>query len=317
MTTSSLSTSPNAGQSSAAKSGARRWLRKNVPSYLFILPALLLYLIFVMYPFVNTLYYSLTDWDGAQPVKNFVGLANFSRMFQDPLMWKSLWHNLIWIAFGTLTPVVLGLVVATIVSGGAVRGRVVFRTIYFMPVVLAGVVVGMVWSWIYHPLFGPINTVLHAIGLGHLARGWLGDLNLALYALLLAALWAYWGFCFVILLAALQNVDMELHDAAKIDGANTVQRFFNVTVPQLRPILTMLTAYTLIGGFNVFDIVYIMTKGGPANATEVLATYTYQMAFKQSQVGYGATLTLVITVLSMLASYTFITLRERGNVGEA
>ncbi len=316
MTASPLTPSSDAAQSPAARAGAGRWLRKNVPSYLFILPALLLYVIFVMYPFVNTIYYSLTDWDGAQPVKNFVGLANFSRMFQDPLMWKSLQHNIIWIAFGTLTPVILGLVVATFVSGGAVHGRVVFRTIYFMPVVLAGVVVGMVWSWIYHPLFGPINTVLRAIGLGSLARGWLGDLNLALYALLLAALWAYWGFCFVILLAALQNVDMELHDAAKIDGANTVQRFFNVTVPQLRPILTMLTAYTLIGGFNVFDIVYIMTKGGPANATEVLATYTYQMAFKQSQVGYGATLTLVITVLSMLASYTFITLRERGNVGE-
>ena len=116
----------------------------------------------------------------------------------------------------------------------------------------------------------------------------------------------------MILLAALQNVDMELHDAAKIDGATAVQRFRHVTVPQLAPILTMLTAYTLIGGFNVFDIVFIMTRGGPANATEVLATYTYTMAFRQSQVGYGATLTLVITVLSLTASYFFITMRERG-----
>ncbi len=316
MTTSSVTSAPGAGRSSTVQTGFRKWLRTNIPSYLFILPALLLYAVFVLYPFVNTIYYSLTDWDGAQPVKNFIGLANFARLIQDPLMWLSLKHNLIWIAVGTLTPVVVGLVVATLVSGGGVRGRVVFRTIYFMPVVLAGVVVGMVWSWIYHPLFGPINTVLKAVGLGSLARGWLGDLNLALYALLLAAFWAYWGFCFVILLAALQNVDMELHDAAKIDGANPFQRFMNVTVPQLRPVLTMLTAYTLIGGFNVFDIVYIMTKGGPANATEVLATYTYHMAFKQNQVAYGATLTLVITVLSMLASYTFITLRERGNVGE-
>ncbi len=226
-------------------------------------------------------------------------------------MWVSLSHNLIWIAVGTLTPVIFALVTATLVSGG-MRGRVIFRTIYFMPVVLAQVVVAMVWAWIYHPLFGPINTVLEAIGLGHLARGWLGDLHLALFALLFAAFWAYWGFCFVILLAALQNVDMELHDAAKIDGATAFQRFIHVTVPQLAPVLTMLTAYTLIGGFNVFDIVFIMTKGGPANATEVLATYTYTMAFRQSQVGYGATLTLVITVLSMAASYLFITMRERG-----
>ena len=296
---------------SLAGSNLRRAFGKNLPSYLFILPALLLYVPLCWSPSSTRSEYSLTDWDGAQPVKNFIGLANFSRLLGDRLMWVSLSHNLIWIAVGTLTPVVFALIVATLVSGG-VRGRVVFRTIYFMPVVLAAVVVAMVWNWIYHPLFGPINTVLKAIGLGNLARGWLGDLNLALYALLLAAFWAYWGFCFVILLAALQNVDMELHDAAKIDGATAVQRFMNVTVPQLAPVLTMLTAYTLIGGFNVFDIVFIMTKGGPANATEVLATYTYTMAFRQSQVGYGASLTLVITVLSLIASYLFITMRERG-----
>ena len=234
-------------------------------------------------------------------------------MCNDALMWKSLGHNLIWIALGTLTPVVIGLLKATLVWGSPV-GRVIFRTVFFMPVVLAPVVVGMIWSWIYHPIFGPINVALRAVGLGNVARGWLGDLNYALYALLLAGLWAYFGFCFVILLAALQNVDLEVHDAAKIDGANAWQRLFYVTVPQLAPMLTMLTAYTLIGGFNVFDIVYIMTKGGPANATEVLATYTYKMAFMQNQVGYAAALTMVITVLSVVASYIFITLRERSDV---
>jgi ABC-type sugar transport system permease subunit len=288
-------------------------LRKYLPSYLFIAPALVLYAIFVLYPFVNTIYYSMTDWDGAQPVKQFIGFANYQRLVQDRLMWLSLKHNAIWIALGTLTPVAIGLVLATLVWSG-VRGRIVFRTVFFMPVVLASVVVGMIWSWIYHPIFGPINVTLRAIGLENLARGWLGDLTWALYALLLAGLWAYFGFCFVILLAALQNIDMELHDAAKIDGANATQRFFNVTIPQLSPVLTMLLAYTLIGGFNVFDIVYIMTRGGPANATEVLATYTYAMAFKQNQVGYGAALTMVITVLSLIASYLFITQRERGNL---
>lgn len=291
-----------------------RRLRKSAISWAFIAPAALLYVVFVLFPFFNTIYYSLTDWNGAQATKPFIGLDNYGRLLQDPLMWLSLQHNLIWIAIGTLTPVVIGLVLATLVSSG-IRGRVVFRTAFFMPVVLAPVVVGIIWSWIYNPLFGPINTVLRAIGLDSIARGWLGDLTWALYALLLAGLWAYFGFCFVILLAALQNVDMELHDAAKIDGANTFQRFINVTVPQLAPVLTMLTAYTLINGFNVFDIVYIMTRGGPANATEVLATYTYHMAFKQNEVGYGASLTMVITVLSLVASYIFITLRERGSVG--
>ena len=304
---------PKASQRGQAGRGFKYWARKNLPSYAFILPALLLYSLFVLYPFVTNIYYSMTDWDGAQAIKPFTGIENYARLLKDPLMWLSLGHNMIWIVFGTLTPVVIGLVLATLVWSG-VHGMVVFRTVYFMPVVMAQVVVAIIWSWIYHPLFGPINTVLRAIGLGNIARGWLGDLNWALYALMLAALWAYFGFCFVILLAALQNIDLTIHDAAKIDGANAWQRFIHVTVPQLGPVLTMLTAYTLIGGFNVFDIVFIMTRGGPANATEVLATYTYQMAFKQSQVGYGAALTMVTTVLSLIASYLFITLRERSDV---
>ncbi len=310
MTTSSVTLPTQARRRPQSRRSLRQWLRKYLPSYLFILPALGLYAILVVYSFLSTIYFSMTDWDGAQPVKRFIGLENYQHLFQDQLMWLSLTHNLIWIAVGTLTPVVIGLVLATLVWSG-VRGRIVFRTIFFMPVVLSTVVVGMIWAWIYHPMFGPINLILRAVGLESVARGWLGDLTWALYALLLAALWAYFGFCFVILLAALQNVDMELHDAAKIDGANAWRRFINVTVPQLRPVLTMLLAYTLVGGFNVFDIVYIMTKGGPANATEVLSTYTYTMAFKQNQVGYGAALTMIITVLSLAASFLFITFRER------
>ena len=289
-----------------------KWQRHLVP-LLFVLPAFLLYGFFVLWPFFNTIYYSLTDWDGAQPIKNFVGLANYRTMWNDSLMWLSLRHNLIWIALGTLTPVVIGLILANLIWSG-VKGRIVFRTIFFMPVVMASVVVGIIWHWIYHPLFGPINVVLRSVGLDEIARGWLGDYDLAIYALLLAGLWAYFGFCFVILLAALQGIDMELHDAAKIDGAGSIKRFFHVTIPQLAPVLTMLTAFTLIGGFNVFDIIFITTRGGPANATEVLATYTYRQAFTLNEAGYGAALTMVITVLSLGASYVFITLRERGNV---
>ena len=136
MATSSATAAPDTRHSRSSRSSLRRSLGKQLPSYLFILPALILYVIFVLIPFFNTIYYSMTDWDGAQPVKNFIGPANFIRMFQDRLMWLSLSHNLIWIAVGTLTPVVFALITATLVSGG-MRGRVVFRTIYFRPVVLA------------------------------------------------------------------------------------------------------------------------------------------------------------------------------------
>ncbi|HXF64366.1 MAG TPA: sugar ABC transporter permease [Caldilineaceae bacterium] len=284
--------------------------RKALAGWLFILPALLLYLYFVVYPFVVSIYYSLTDWDGAQPVKRFVGLGNYRDLLSDRLMWEALWHNAIWIAIGTAAPILIGLLLGVLLWTGA-RGRVVFRTVYFLPVVLAEVVVAIVWNWIYHPLFGALNQALRMVGLEGWTRGWLGDPSTALLALLATAIWSYYGFCFVIIMAGLQNVDVDLVEAATIDGANGWQRFIYVIVPQLSHVLTMITAYTLIGGFNVFGIVFVMTQGGPGTATQVIATYTYRMAFQQSELGYGAALSMVMTVLSLATSYIFIRLRER------
>jgi ABC-type sugar transport system permease subunit len=145
------------------------------------------------------------------------------------------------------------------------------------------------------------------------SRGWIGDPDVALYAVLAAAIWAETGFVFVIFLAGLQNVSRDLIDAATIDGANAWQRFWNVIIPQLSNVLTVVTALLLVGGFSVFDIVFVMTAGGPNNATELIATYTYKEAFTQNRVGYASALSLVITVLSLIASVTFIRLRERGD----
>ncbi len=284
--------------------------RKARAGWLFVLPALLLYAFFFIQPFLYSIYYSLTDWDGAQPVKRFVGLANYGRLLNDSLLWQALGHNLIWVLIGTISPIVIGLLLGVLLWSGA-RGRVLFRTVYFLPVVLSEVVIAIIWNWIYHPLFGAVNQVLRAVGLGDLARGWLGDPNTALLALLVAAIWSYYGFCFVIIMAGLQNVDVHLVEAATIDGANGWQRFIYVIVPQLRHVLTMITAFTLIGGFNVFGIVFVMTQGGPGTATQVIATYTYRKAFQESEVGYGAALSMIMTLLSLVTSYIFIRLRER------
>lgn len=284
--------------------------RKAVAGWLFVLPALALYIYFVVYPFLVSIYYSLTDWDGAQPVKRFVGLSNYQELLTDRLMWEALWHNAIWIVIGTAAPILIGLLLGVLLWTGA-RGRVIFRTVYFLPVVLAEVVVAIVWNWIYHPLFGALNQTLRVIGLDSWTRGWLGDPNTALLALLVTAIWSYYGFCFVIIMAGLQNVDVDLVEAATIDGANGWQRFIHVIVPQLSHVITMITAYTLIGGFNVFGIVFVMTQGGPGTATQVIATYTYRMAFQQSELGYGAALSMVMTILSLVTSYIFIRLRER------
>ncbi len=276
----------------------------------FILPGLLVYLAFMVYPFLDTIYLSFTNWNGVADTKHWVGLANYARMFGDGTVLKAFWNNVIWVVIGTISPVIIGLLLALLLWSG-VRGSLLFRTIYFLPFILPLVVVGIVWQWIYHPLFGVLNKALNAVGLKGLARGWLGDPHTALYAVLAAAIWATFGFVVVVLLAALQNVDMSLVEAAMIDGANWFQRARHIVIPQIAPVLTMVTTITLIGGFSVFDIVFVMTGGGPGHSSEVLATYTYKTAFQQNEAGYGSALSMLITALSFVSAVVFVRLRER------
>lgn len=288
----------------------RHWARYRA-GYFFVLPSLVLYAVFMIYPFFQSIYFSFTDWNGVTAEKNWIGLANYRRMIDDALLWSSLWHTLIWVVLGTVAPMAIGLLLAVLLWRRP-RGFTLFRTIYFMPQVLSSVVIAIVWSWIYNPIFGILNRGLDRVGLDALSRGWLGDTDFALYAVLIAAVWAETGFVFVVFLAGLQNVSKDLLEAATIDGANMWQRLWNVTVPQLANVVNVVAALLLIGGFSVFDIIFAMTQGGPANATEVIATYTYQEAFTQNRIGYAATLSLVITVISLIASVVFIRVRERG-----
>lgn len=276
----------------------------------FVLPAFVFYLCFFAFPFLSSLYLSFTEWNGiGWPV--FTGLANWSRFLTDGQALAALWNNIIWVVLGTATPVALGLVLAVMLWSG-VRGGMTYRTIYFLPVVLSPVVVGLIWGWIYNPLFGLLNSGLRAIGLGGLARGWLGEADSALLSVLTTAIWSYIGFCIVVLFAGLQKVDGELLDAARVDGASTWERFRNVIIPQIRPVLTMVIVYTVIGGFNVFDVVWVMTGGGPNNASEVIATYTYEVAFRSGEYGYGATLSIVMSILAMLAGSLALRFRQSG-----
>jgi raffinose/stachyose/melibiose transport system permease protein len=277
---------------------------------LFIAPALLIYLVFMIYPFLNTIYLSFTNWDGITSNKDWVGLSNYARIFGEAAALKAFANNVVWVILGTVSPVALGLFEALLVWSGA-RGSLLFRTLFFLPFVLPLVVVGIVWQWIYHPLFGIVNTVLDGVGLEGLSRGWLADPHTALYAVLIAAIWGQTGFCFLILHASLQNVDMSTVEAAMIDGANWFQRAWSIVIPQIAPQITMVTAVTLIGGFAVFDIIYVMTGGGPGVASEVLATYTVRAAFQQNQAGFGSSLAMLITVLSLVLSVVFVRLRER------
>jgi ABC-type sugar transport system permease subunit len=275
----------------------------------FVLPPLVLYAVFMIYPFFGSIWYSLTSWDGTSAAKDFIGLDNYSRLLHDDRMWTSLFHNAVWAVLGTLAPVVIGFVLAVLLWETGLR---TFRMIFFIPFILPGVVIATVWSWIYNPIFGVLNAGLNTIGLESLTRGWLGDPNTALVAVLIAAIWSYFGFVVVVLLAGLQNLDQSLVDAAVVDGANWRQKAWHVILPGLAPLMTLVTTITLIGAFSVFDIVFIMTQGGPGYSSEVLAIYTYKMAFTQNQIGYGAALSMVITVLSLASAILFVRFRERG-----
>jgi raffinose/stachyose/melibiose transport system permease protein len=280
----------------------------------FIAPALALYIIFVMVPFFNSIYLSFTNWNGATVLKEWVGLDNYTAMPGDQELIASLGHNIIWIVVGTIAPVVIGLVLA-LVLWTTPRFTLVFRTLFFLPFVLPVVVVGLVWQWIYHPLWGSLNKVLDAVGLESISRGWLGQPATALYAVLGAAIWGATGFTTMVLYAGLQGVNTDLVDAAAVDGANWWQRARYVVIPSIAPVLTLVTAVTLIGGFAVIDFILVMTGGGPGTSTSTLGFYAYKQGFQLNKIGYGSAVSMLMTVLTLIAAVIFVRIRERGRNG--
>lgn len=265
---------------------------------LFVAPLVAMIAVFMLFPLANAFYYALTDFDGIDLSPPFVGLGNFTELLQDDAVYAALKNNVIWIVIGTIGPLVIGLGMALLVWN-AHRGSVFYRTVFFLPFILPQVAIGVVWGWIYEPTRGWLNKVLDTVGLGELARGWLGDPDTALYAVLLTAIWMSVGFVFVIFLSALRRVDLDLVDASMLDGANAWQRLRYVILPQIMPVFVMVTTITLLGGFRVFDIVFVMTGGGPAGATEVLGTYAYSSAFELNRISYGTALALLITLLAV------------------
>ncbi|MFD2795179.1 carbohydrate ABC transporter permease [Promicromonospora vindobonensis] len=265
---------------------------------LLVAPAIAVMAVFFLFPMVNAVYFAFVDFDGLDPAPPFVGLDNFTEMFSDERMWAALGNNAVWIALGTAAPLLIGLALA-LPMWTVRRGSALYRVAFFMPYVLPQVAIGIVWSWIYDPVRGWLNRVLEVIGLGGLQTGWLGNPDTALFAVLATAVWATSGFVFVIFLSALRNVDVEQVEASRLDGANALQRLWHVILPQIMPVFLMVTTITLIGGFSVFDIIFVMTGGGPAGATDVLGTYAYTSAFELSRISYGITLALFITVLAV------------------
>jgi raffinose/stachyose/melibiose transport system permease protein len=278
--------------------------------YLFLLPALVLYCVFLVYPMLDSFAISLTSWDGLSPTRPFVGLANYQRIFQDPVAITALENNLIWTAVTLVVPTILGLLLA---SGLNQRfpGRTLFRSLYYAPAILPLVGVAGIWAWLYDPNVGLINTTLRHFGLGGLAQPWLGSPSTALPSVMVAAIWQGLGFPMVLYLAGLQGIPAEQYEAARVDGATAWQRFWHITLPWLRETHIIVITLGVIGSFKVFDLIYAMTYGGPGQATQVLASWMYFNTFQYYHAGYGSALAWVIALISLAVTIPYIRVMSR------
>ncbi|MFZ0544472.1 MAG: sugar ABC transporter permease [Candidatus Promineifilaceae bacterium] len=292
----------------------RRIVRENLTAYVYVLPALIIYGVFFLYPAFRLILLSLQKWDGLKE-PTFVGLGNYDALLHDPVFWKAFLNNSAWMLAAVIIPVFFGLMLAILLSRSPLHGRTLFRTIYFLPQVISSVVVAIIWNWIYNPSYGALNELLGFLGLESLQKGWLGDSGLALPAVFIAWSWVHYGFTMVIFIAALQSIDEVYFDAAKVDGANRWQQFRHVLVPFISAPLSTVVLVTAISSFQVFDLVFIMTSGGPANATMVLPVFMLDNAFKFNKVGYGASIAVTLGLFIIVMSILF--LRARGVFKEA
>jgi raffinose/stachyose/melibiose transport system permease protein len=283
----------------------RRPARGGLTPWLFALPALLVYMAFLVYPAITSLYFSLTDWDGLSPNYHVVGLDNYRALADDPVVVRAAINNLIWTAVTIVGPVILGLTLAILLNGKA-RGKPVLRMLFYTPGVLPLVSIASIWGWLYNPQYGAVNAVLRAIGLDGLAQPWLGQDSTALAAVMVPAIWLRTGFPMLLYLAALQGIPQEQYEAATVDGASRSQQFWHITMPNLRPAHYIVLALSLIDSFKVFDLIYATTYGGPGTATQVMGTWMYMNVFQYYHAGYGTAIAVVITLVAMAVGIPYV-----------
>ncbi|GII81288.1 sugar ABC transporter permease [Sphaerisporangium rufum] len=278
-----------------AAAGRARTTR-GLAGWLFVLPALVFYAVFVLRPIVLTAQYSLYEWDGIGP-SSWVGLANYGRVFTDPALFDSLVNAVKLIVFFSAIPVLLGLAVAAMIRRiAASRLALAARTVIFLPQVIPLVAAGIAWSWLLSST-GVVNQFLRLLGLGAVTRAWLGDFATALPAVGLIGAWVLLGLCTLLLLAGMSKIDPALYEAARLDGAGAWREFVSITVPSLRQEIAVCVTVTVIAALASFDIIYISTQGGPGNATMVPGLQIYYLAFSERAVGMASALAMVLMVL--------------------
>lgn len=291
----------------------RRYRFHSLSPILFVVPALVFYGTFVVYPVLSALTLSFFNWDGISPTRDFVGLHNYMQLFfHDPVFWTAVLNTFKWTALSLVLPTTLALTLAIVINL-PLAGRTMIRTLIYVPSVLAGIAVATMWVWLYNPNFGLINAMLKLVGLPSWAMNWLGNYRIALYSVFVPALWRRTGLYMVIFLAGLQGIPTQLLEAARIDGANAWQAFWHVTVPSLRQTFIIVATLTTVNSLRAFDVVFGMTAGGPANKTQILASWSYFKSFNINNYGEGMAVSVLLLILTLAIIVPYLTWTARAD----
>ena len=266
---------------------------------LFVAVPMLIYVFFALIPILYNIYISLFDTNLLTPGK-FVGLKNYARLVKDTTFLRALRNNIFLVIGSLAAHMGLGLFFANAIFQ-KVKGSKFFQSVFFLPSVICGVAVGLIWTFVYHGNYGLLNAFLKLIGQGDLQQVWLSNKNLALICIIVVVMWQWVGYHVVIQLAAMRNIPQELYEAAQLDGASEWQQFKNITVPLIRPILKVDAVLIITGALKYYDLVAVMTNGGPNHATEVMSTYMYYEAFNVLKFGYSSAIGVVLLILCMSA----------------
>jgi len=285
--------------------------------WLFLLPGLLLCTLVIVIPVITTVGVSFTEWTGiGTPEWN--GLTNYERLLHDDNFWASFRNILLLIVAMAVVPTLLGLFLAAllfdyIAPRAGMRIARALRSGFYLPQVLPLAVTGIVWLWILHPSYGALNRILETVGLGSLASNWLGDPRFALYTVMAVMVWVQIGYPLVMFMAGLQRVPPELYEAADLDGAGWWQRFRRIAIHHIRPEIYIVLITTTIAALKIFGQIFVLTRGGPGNATLVPSYFAYQNYFERANVGYGSAISTVLTLVIVVLTYLFIRVQERGD----
>ncbi|RJE88474.1 sugar ABC transporter permease [Paenibacillus sp. 1011MAR3C5] len=263
---------------------------------LFVIPTIGMYFLFTIYPMLSSAYYAFTDWDGLNAPK-YIGFHNFTTALQDPYFQNSIVNNMYFIFFSVFVQVPI-IIFFAILIGSVKRLQGFYKTTVFVPAILSTAVIGILWQFIYNPEAGIVNKFLGLFGIDTIY--WLADMRFALWAILITNAWQWMGFYIVLVLAAILAIPRELNEAAEIDGAGGFQRAIRITVPLIKPIISVIVMLSIAGAMRVVDIVLVMTKGGPVSSTEVMASYMVNRAIRYGEYGYGTSLALLIFVIALI-----------------